>query len=130
MYPKSRYATDGVCFESHVISWQYALHESVELSAGFLSWSRAFAGTDHGAHRGGDHCVFGIERMDLGQFGSSIFAFELVPALRSEGILALTAVRVDPNQVAEVIQAAGSRPAPAAIANAAHGRVNLVVDGW
>src|ERR1700682_624036 len=63
MYPKSRYAAEGVCFECHVIAWQYALHERVELSAGFDSWSRALAGADHGAHGGGDRCVFGIERM-------------------------------------------------------------------
>src|SRR3984893_6949911 len=63
MYPKSRYAAKGVCFECHVVAWQYALHESVELSAGFDSWSRALAGADHGAHGGGDRCVFGIERM-------------------------------------------------------------------
>jgi len=50
MYPKSRYAAEGVCFECHVAAWQYALHESVELSAGFDSWSRALAGADHGAH--------------------------------------------------------------------------------
>src|ERR1700694_1547762 len=63
MYPKSRYAAEGVCFECHVAAWQYALHESVELSAGFDSWSCALAGADHGAHGGGDRCVFGIERM-------------------------------------------------------------------
>src|SRR6267378_1305075 len=63
MYPKSRYAAEGVCFECHVAAWQYALHESVELSAGFDSWSRALAGAEHGAHGGSDRCVFGIERM-------------------------------------------------------------------
>jgi hypothetical protein len=48
-------------------------------------------------------------------------------ALRSERILALTAVRVDPNHVTEVIQATRSRAAPTTVANAAHRRVNLVV---
>ena len=47
----------------------------------------------------------------------------------SERILSLTAVRVDPDQVAEVVQAAGARAAPAAVAHPAHWRVNLVVDG-
>src|SRR5258708_24564330 len=37
MYPKSRYAAEGVCFESHVVARQNALHESVELSACFDS---------------------------------------------------------------------------------------------
>jgi hypothetical protein len=37
---------------------------------------------------------------------------------------------VDPNQIAEVIQTARSSAAPAAVANAAHRLVNLVVDGW
>src|SRR5450755_4414197 len=64
MYPKPRYAAEGICFECHVVAWQYALHESVELSARFDSWSRALAGADHGAHGGGDRCVFGVERMD------------------------------------------------------------------
>src|ERR1700731_2687330 len=64
MYPKSRYAAEGVCFECHVVAWQYVLHESVELSAGFDSWSRALAGADHGAHDGGDRCVIGVERMN------------------------------------------------------------------
>src|ERR1700730_5410548 len=84
MYPKSRYAAKGVCFECHVVAWQYALNESVELSAGFDSWSRALAGTDHGAHGGGDRCVFGIERMYgdsrcavCGQSLNSRFLFEL-----------------------------------------------------
>src|SRR2546428_9683179 len=63
MYPKSRYATECVCFECHVVAWRYALHENIELSAGFDSWSRALAGADHGAHGGGDRSVFGIERM-------------------------------------------------------------------
>src|SRR5882757_2495678 len=63
MYPKSRYAAEGVCFECHVVAWQYALHENVELSARFDSWSRALAGAEHGAHGGGDRCVFGIERV-------------------------------------------------------------------
>jgi hypothetical protein len=26
MYPKSRYAAEGVCFECHDAAWQYALH--------------------------------------------------------------------------------------------------------
>src|SRR5438128_10469552 len=39
------------------------------------------------------------------------------PTLQSEWILALTAVGVDPNHVAEIIQAAGSRAAPSAVAN-------------
>ena len=43
--------------------------------------------------------------------------------------LALAGVRVDPDHVAEVLQAAGSRAAPAAVAHAAHRRVDLVVDG-
>src|SRR5882724_5650615 len=77
MYPKSRYAAEGVCFECHVLAWQYALHESVELSAGFDSWSRALAGADHGAQGGGDRCVFGIERMYIDHVGSSILAVEL-----------------------------------------------------
>src|SRR6267143_1869591 len=63
MYPKTRYTAEGVCVERHVVGWQYALHESVELSAGFGSCSRALEGADHGAHGGGDRCVFGIERM-------------------------------------------------------------------
>src|SRR6266850_5388171 len=63
MYPKSRYAAEGVCFECHVVAWQYALHESVELSARFDSLPRALGGADHGAKGGGDRCVFGIERM-------------------------------------------------------------------
>src|SRR6266567_842885 len=63
MYPKSRYAAEGVCFECHVVAWQYALHESVVLFAGFASWSRALAGADHCAQGGGDRCIFGIERM-------------------------------------------------------------------
>jgi len=63
MYPKSRYGAEDVCFECHVAAWQYALDESVELSASFDSWSRALAGADHDAHGGGDRCVFGIERM-------------------------------------------------------------------
>jgi hypothetical protein len=50
-------------------------------------------------------------------------------SFRSEGILALTAVRVDPNHIAKVIQATGSRATPAAVANSAHRCVNLVVDG-
>ena len=50
-------------------------------------------------------------------------------ALPSEWILALTAMRVDPNQVAEVFQAARTRATPATVANSAHRRVNLVVDG-
>jgi hypothetical protein len=41
-------------------------------------------------------------------------------ALRSEGILALTGVRVDPDHVAEIIQAAGPCAAPATVANSAH----------
>src|SRR4029077_725075 len=45
------------------------------------------------------------------------------PTLRSEGILALTAVRVDPNYVADVIQATGPvRPQPLS-ANSAHRRM-------
>src|SRR6266404_1112636 len=64
MYPKSRYAAEGVCFKCHVVAWQYALHKSVELSARFDSWSRALAGADHGAHGGGDRRVFGIKRMN------------------------------------------------------------------
>src|ERR1700730_18603551 len=36
-HPKSRYAAEGVCCERHVAAWRYALHESVELSAGFDS---------------------------------------------------------------------------------------------
>src|SRR5258708_20548329 len=63
MYPKSRHAAEGVCFECHVVAWQYSLHESVELSARFDSLSRALGGADHGAKGGGDRCVFGIERM-------------------------------------------------------------------
>src|SRR5712672_2502220 len=63
MYPKSRYAAEGVRFECHVVAWQYALHESVELSARFDSPRHALDGTGHGAHRGGDRCVFRIERM-------------------------------------------------------------------
>src|ERR1700722_1921870 len=63
MYPKSRYAAEAVRFECHVAVWQYALHQSVERSAGFDSCSRAFAGTEHAAHGGGDRCVFEIERM-------------------------------------------------------------------
>src|SRR5260370_21357990 len=47
---------------------------------------------------------------------------------QSEGILALTAMRVDPNQVAEVIQAAGPCAAPTAVAHPAHWRVSLVLD--
>src|SRR5258706_140134 len=54
---------ESVCFECHVVAWQYALHESVELSARFDSLSRALGGADHGAKGGGDRCVFGIERM-------------------------------------------------------------------
>src|SRR5436309_6036054 len=73
-HPKSRYAAQGVFFECHVLSWQYALHESVVLSASFDAWSRAFAGAEHGAHGGGDRCVFGIERMYLGHSGTSILA--------------------------------------------------------
>jgi len=38
-------------------------------------------------------------------------------------------MRVNPDHVAEIIQAAGPRAAPAAVANAAHRRVNLVKDG-
>src|ERR1700693_4165286 len=64
MYPHPRYTAEGVCFERHVVAWQYALHESVELSARFDSWSRALGGTGHGAHGGGERCVFGIEPMN------------------------------------------------------------------
>src|SRR2546425_11027138 len=46
-------------------------------------------------------------------------------ALKIRRILGLTAVRVDPNNVAQIIQAAGSRPTPGAVANTAHWRVNL-----
>src|SRR5258708_6877442 len=63
MDPQARYAAEGVCFECHVAAWHYALHERVELSAGFDAWSRALAGADHGAHGGGDRRGFGIERM-------------------------------------------------------------------
>src|SRR5258705_161029 len=48
--------------------------------------------------------------------------------LRSEGILALTAVRVDPDHVAEIIETPRSGAAPTTVANAAHRSVNLVVD--
>src|ERR1700731_4662814 len=48
------------------------------------------------------------------------------PHPKSEWILTLTAVRVDPNHVTEVIQATRARAAPATVANAAHRRVNLV----
>src|SRR6266403_4321894 len=63
MYPKSRYAAEGVCSECHVDAWQYALHKSVELSASFDSWPRALAGTNRGTRGGNDRCIFGIERM-------------------------------------------------------------------
>src|SRR5260221_6328415 len=63
LYPKPRYTAESVCFECHVVAWQYVLHESVELSARFDSLSRALGGADHGAKGGGDRCVFGIERM-------------------------------------------------------------------
>src|SRR4051812_5282236 len=52
------------------------------------------------------------------------------PLVMSERVLPLTAVRVDPNHVAEIVQAARARAAPAAVANAAHRRMDLVVDGW
>src|ERR1700704_6266382 len=52
------------------------------------------------------------------------------PLVTSERVLPLTAVRVDPNPIAEIVQAARPRAAPAAVANAAHRRMDLVVDGW
>src|SRR5438093_8916696 len=52
------------------------------------------------------------------------------PLVTSERVLPLTAVRIDPDHVAEIIQAVGARAAPAAVADAAHRRVDLVVDGW
>ena len=63
MYPNSRYAAEGVCFECHVVARQNALHESVELSASFDSRGHALGGADHGAQGGGDRSIFGIERM-------------------------------------------------------------------
>jgi hypothetical protein len=50
-------------FECHVVAWQYALHESVELRACFDTGSRALGRSEHGAHGGGNRCIFGIERM-------------------------------------------------------------------
>src|ERR1700704_401098 len=43
----------------------------------------------------------------------------VVSASPSERVLPLAAVRVDPNHVAEIIQAARARAAPAAVAHAA-----------
>src|SRR6266436_1021241 len=63
MYPNSRYAAEGVRFERHVVARRNALHECVELSARFDSLSRAIYRAGHGAHGGGDRCIFGIERM-------------------------------------------------------------------
>src|SRR3954447_26971086 len=47
---------------------------------------------------------------------------------RLERVLTLTAVGVDPDDVAEVVQAVGPGAAPAAVPHAAHRRVDLVVD--
>jgi hypothetical protein len=61
------YAAEGVCFESHVVARQNALHESIELSACFDSAWHALRGADRGAQGGGDRSIFGIERMYYGK---------------------------------------------------------------
>src|SRR5450432_1904064 len=48
---------------------------------------------------------------------------------RSKRVLPLTAVRVDPDDVLELLQAVRAGAAPAAVAHSAHRRVNLVVHG-
>src|SRR5713226_5416926 len=66
----------------------------------------------------GDGCRSSTVSLSRFAFGGHASRPSSGPALTSEGILTLTTVRVDPDQVAEVIQAAGARPAPAAVANA------------
>src|ERR1700755_705610 len=51
-----------------------------------------------------------------------------LPASCSERALALLAVRVDPDHLAEVLEAVGAGPSPPRVLDAAHRRVDFVVD--
>src|ERR1700755_2991324 len=51
-----------------------------------------------------------------------------LPASCSERVLALLAGRVDPDPLAEVLEAVGAGPSPPRVLDAAHRRVDFVVD--
>src|SRR5882724_10893099 len=57
-------------------------------------------------------------------------AGESLTKRRSERILTLITMGVDPDDVGEVVQALRPRSAPAAVSHSTHRRVVLVVDRW